>query len=135
MAGVTDPLQLLAKQRYIKLSAELEVQLGNKDGGEPAVLILRILRDRAEKSLADLVTCNLHDPADVQRAIALQNEVKRYDEWFMAIKDIINAGVQADAEINEEDREALLDVLMSQGPQGERQAIALGLVDVQHDID
>jgi hypothetical protein len=125
---VSDPLVLLAKQRIIKASADLEVQLGEKTGGGPAIEILRRLRDRAAESLAGLAVVNLFTADGRCEAVVLQNEVKRYDEWIGWIRGIIAEGVAADREMHEEEREELLDVLL-QSSRGEQEAIELGMID------
>ena len=125
---MTDPLVLLAKQRIIKASADLEVQLSEKNGGGPAIEILRRLRDRAAESLAALAVVNLFTADGRREAVMLQNEVKRYDEWIGAIRSIITEGVSADREMHEEEREELLDVLL-QSSRGEQEAISLGMID------
>ena len=123
-----DPLMLLARQRVVKLSADLEVQLSEKRGSAPAVEIVSRLRERAAESLAALVTVNLFDPAEVPKAIALQNEVKRYDEWFAEIRAIISEGIAEDAAMRDSDREEMLDILSERGD-GEKIAKELGLID------
>ena len=127
-ANRRDPLILLAQQQIVKLSAELEVQLSDIKGASPTIEICRPLRVRAAESLAALATINLFDAAEVQKAIALQNEVKRYDEWLGLLNDIVSEGIQYDAQMRDEDREELLDVL-SQRPDGESVARELGLIE------
>jgi hypothetical protein len=126
MAG--DPVFRLAKLRIIKASAELEAQLATKDGGAPAIVILRKLEERAAESLSALAFINLFDPAGVLEAVSLQNEVKRYDEWVVWLRELINEGKQLDQEMTEQGREEILDVLLST-PEGEREAAELGLID------
>ncbi len=122
---MSDPLVLLAKQRIIKASADLEVQLSEKNGGGPAIEILRRLRDRAAESLAALATVDAEDAKAIRM---LQNEVKKYDEWVGDIRSIIAEGVSLDREMQENEREELLDVLV-RDVDGEQQAVALGLID------
>jgi hypothetical protein len=123
-----DPLMLLARQRIIKLSIDLEVQLAEKRGGAPAIEIVNRLRERAAESLMALVTVNLLDPAEIPKAVTLQNEVKRYDEWFGAIREIIQEGIQEDANLRDAEREEMLDYL-SDRADGEEVARELGLID------
>lgn len=120
-----DPIERIAKLRIIKASAELEVQISQRVGSAPALEILRRLRDRAAESLVALATCNTEDPKEIR---LLQNEVKRYDEWVGWLREIISEGVAYDAEFTAADREEMLD-LLTQSPEGEQEAIALGLVD------
>lgn len=121
---MADPISRLAKLRIVKLSADLEVQLAAVQGGGPCVEILRRLQDRAAESLAGLAVCDTEDPRAIR---LLQNEVKRYDEWLHAMKDIIAEGKFYDRELTEDDRNDLLD-LITEGAD-DREAAIYGLVD------
>lgn len=123
-----DPIVTLARLRIIRLSAELEVQLSDKDGGAPAVEILKRFREQAAESLASLITINFADPNEIPKAMMLQNEVKRYDEMFNAMKDIIVEGKSHDQAIKDEEREEMFDVLTAT-QEGRSQLIELGLID------
>jgi hypothetical protein len=123
-----DPIVRLARQRIIKLSADLEVELSSLRGGGPIKEIWHRWRDRAAESLAAMVFLNIYDPKDRMKFVTLQNEVKRYDEIVGSLRDIISEGISYDREMTIEDREEMLDVLV-QSPEGQRQAIELGLVD------
>jgi hypothetical protein len=123
---MSDPIVLLAKQRIVKASADLEVELSERNGGGPAVEMLRRLRDRAADSLAKLPFLNVYDPKDRIAIVTLQNEVKRYDEWVVWMREIIIEGQVLDQEMQESERAELLDVLMEKGD--EQQARDLGLL-------
>jgi DNA polymerase III alpha subunit len=123
-----DPLMLLARQRIISLSAELEVQLTDRRGSAPVVEIITRLRERAAESLAALATVDLFSEKGRAEAVTFQNEVKRYDEFFGEIRRIVSEGIQLDQQARETEREQTLDMLQ-QRPDGERIAIELGLVD------
>jgi hypothetical protein len=123
-----DPIHRIAKQRIVQLSIELEVQFSNTPGGGPCIEILRVLRDRATESLVGLAFLNIHDEKDRLTYITLQNEVKRYDEWLGAMKEIIVAGRQLDQQMTEEDREELREFLFA-NPDGERELMEMGLID------
>lgn len=126
----TDPLIRLAKLRIVKASADIEVQISNLPGGGPAVEILRRLRDRAAESLAALIIADAEKPGDVRH---LQNEVKRYDEWIGWLREIVSEGIAYDKEFTEAERNEIID-LLTETPEGQRQAIELGLVDeIPHD--
>jgi hypothetical protein len=81
-----DPIVRLAKLRIIKASADLEVQLATRNGSAPAIHILMCLRERAAESLAALATCDTENPQAIR---ILQNEVKRYDEWVIWMRELI----------------------------------------------
>lgn len=121
-----DPIVRLAKLRIIKASADLEVQLSERNGGGPAIEILRRLRDRAAESLAALAICDAEDGRAIR---TLQNEVKRYDEWIAWIREIISEGMAYDQEMNEAEREDMLDLLTATA-EGQQQAVELGLVNL-----
>lgn len=123
-----DPIVRLAQLRIIKASADLEVQLATKNGSAPAIAILLRLRERAAESLAAIVFLNIHDPLDLIKFITLQNEVKRYDEWVGWLRELIADGKRIDQEFDDEAREEMLDVLLD-SPEGQRQAVELGLID------
>lgn len=120
-----DPIRRLAQLRIIKLSHDLEVQLMDRDGSAVAIEILRRLRDRAAESLQALAVCN---PWDRNEVLTLQNEVKRYDEWFEEMRKILAEGKQYEAEFDAEDREELIEAL-AQSPEGERELVDMGLMD------
>jgi hypothetical protein len=126
--GDKDPIVLLSRQRIIKLSGDLEAELDRSLGGGIATEILDRLRQRAAESLAALATIDLFTPKGRQEAVSLQNEVKRYDEWFGAMRQILIDGKQYDDEMRDEDREELMDALAKM-PDGDKQMITLGLVD------
>ena len=129
----TDPVLSIARQRIIKISADLEVQLAEKNGSAPAIEILRRLRERAAESLAALAFLNLDDPNEIVKAKTLQNEVKRYDEWLGWMKEIIAEGIAYDRDMRDEEREEMLD-LLTQTQEGREQAIELGLIaDIPRD--
>lgn len=121
-----DPIVRLAKLRIIKASADLEFQLSQAHGGGPSIEILRRLQDRAAESLAALAFVDFVTERD--KAIVLQNDVKRYDEWFGCLRDIITEGVAYDKEFTDADRRETIDMLTST-IEGAQQAIDLGLVD------
>lgn len=120
-----DPLIRIAKLRIVKASADIEVQLTAVRGGGPCVEILRRLRDRAAESLAALAIADADNPNVIR---TLQNEVKRYDEWVGWLREIIGEGIAYDQEFTEKEREDILD-LLTKTPDGQQQAIELGLVD------
>jgi hypothetical protein len=128
-----DPIEALARQRLIKISAELEVELSDLRGGGPTREITRRLKARAAESLAALAIVDLFTDKGIDAAIALQNEVKRYDEWIGWMREILNEGITYDREQSEDEREALLDLLMQRGQRGEQEAIELGLIAPAND--
>lgn len=125
-----DQLQRLAKLHIIKVSMELEAEFVTK-GEAPCLEILHRIQDRAAQSLMALALCDSEDPKQIR---LLQNEVKRYDEFVQFMKEIIDEGRAADKELSHEEREELLDTLETT-PEGQEQAIDLGLVNRNTPID
>jgi hypothetical protein len=121
----TDPVIRLAKLRIVKASADLEVQLGTKTGSAPAIHILHCLQDRAAESLAALAFVDAEDARQIR---TFQNEVKKYDEWVVWLRELIADGKRIAQEFDDDARNEMLDVLL-ETPEGQRQAIELGLVD------
>lgn len=126
-----DPLVRLARMRIIRLSHELETQLADKHGGGVALEILRRLKDRAAESLYALAVCDTEDPKAIR---ILQNEVKRYDEWLEWLREIVQEGIAYDHEVDDDERNELID-LLTQTPDGQREAIALGLINLDMDSE
>lgn len=123
-----DPIVTLAQQRIISLSAELEADLRFLKGGNIAIEILRRLRLSAADAMAKLAFINLHTPEGQTSAKALQNDVQCYDEFFKHTRDLLQEGHQLDAEMKDDERALLLEVLL-ETPDGRREAVELGLVD------
>ena len=124
-----DQINRLAKMRIITASRELDAQLSKKRGCSPVLEILRRLRARAAESLEALAFINAYDSEKIK---LLQNEVKRYDEWVEWLRDIVSEGLEYDQQITDSEREELLDVLV-QSPEGQQEAIELGLIDLNRD--
>lgn len=118
-----DPILRLAKIHIVKVSMELEAQFIAR-GDAPCLEILKRLRDRAAQSLMALALCDSEEPKAIR---LLQNEIKRYDEFVGFMKEIVDEGRSTDQELSHQEREELLDILQ-QTPEGQEQAIDLGLV-------
>lgn len=120
-----DPVLLLARQRVIKASADLEVQLAFKQGSAPTLIIMRNFRDDAANSLAALA---LEITAPLERLRELQAKVTRYDDFVKYASELISDGKQYDREITAQESEEFLDILTGT-PEGQQEAIDLGLID------
>ncbi len=125
--STNDPVLRLAHQRVISASAELEVQIAARDGSAPTIAILQKLRENAADSLNKLAFADLSTRKGVEEARAMQNEVKRYDEWLAWMKEFVNEGIALDEQMKEEERDELLDYLV-QTEEGRQEALALGIV-------
>jgi hypothetical protein len=125
-----DPILRLAQKRIIKASIDLEVQLSTMQGSAPAIEMLRRARDEAADSLTKMVFLNLDDPGDLIKMRVMQNEVKRYDELVGWMSTIIAEGKMLDVEMQESERDEMLDIL-TETAEGQQEAIDSGLVDDQ----
>jgi hypothetical protein len=128
---LADHITRLAQQRIIKISAELEAELAGVRQSGPTLEILRRLRTRAAESLSAMAFINIFEEKGKVEFLTMQNEVKRYDEFVGWLKELITEGISFDNQMTADDREEMLDILM-QTPQGQRDAIELGLVDVEN---
>ena len=128
-----DPIVRLARTRALRAirdSAEIEVQLSNIQGARPVVTILLKAREKAAQALTALAFIDVNEPKAIT---LLQNEVRRYDDLVRWFAELVAEGLENDAEITAADREEMID-LLSQSPEGLREAEDLGLIDpVPHD--
>lgn len=127
-----DPVRLVAMQRLVRLSAEIEVQL--LDVSSPLVQVLAKAREEAAAAIVRLVDAPFNKP-DVIRA--LQNQVIRFDDLVRWLKDIVEKGFENDREINNSEREELAD-LLAYTPDGAgldaEEALEAGLMErIPHD--
>lgn len=126
------PLEILARQRIISASAELEAELSARSGSRPALEILRRLRKHAEKAVAALVLSNLFTREGREEAVTHQNTVKRYVTWFEEMRGLVSEGKNLDQEMREEEKDELFDYLTA-SPEGKREMFELGLIDEHPD--
>lgn len=121
----SDAAHLLALQRMISDSAEIEVQF-RKDirGGRPVVTMLQKAREEAASSLVALVDANPDEPKEIRHH---QNNVNRFRDLVRWLRQIVADGAEADKELDDQDREALIEYLVG-SPEGQEEALGLGLV-------
>lgn len=122
-----DILTRLAKVRVIAMSEQLETLLADKRGGNIVVEVVNRLRNRAAESMTALATC---DFTDSRKVATHQNEIKRYDEFFGCLRDIVQEGLQHDRELSDQDREDMIDILVNTA-EGQREAQELGLLNLE----
>jgi hypothetical protein len=124
---VEDPIMRLAKLRVINLSREIEVdikaRLTNGRSSSALLEILQTLRARAAESMVGLAIASTE-----QEIRTLQWEVKRYDEFFGELRNILLKGIEHEREISADERQELTDLLL-QTPEGEYFAKEMGLID------
>lgn len=119
----------IAKQRIIRDSAQLEAEITSEAPGWVHALY-RKFRHGAAEAIAALALDT--DPGNTEDIRALQNRVKLFESFVETVREVINEGIAYDAEVKESERQELLDTLM-QEPDGLRQAVALGIVDMPED--
>jgi hypothetical protein len=129
---MSNPVHLLAQQRIISASAELEVQLSHTKGARPTVEILNKLRETAAEALEKLVYANVFTHDGRAELVTMQNKVKRYYEFFDAMKAVLNEGKALDYEMTEASRQELVDQL-SGSREGNQELIELGMLYVPPD--
>jgi hypothetical protein len=129
---MSNPVQLLAQQRIISASAALEVQLSQTKGARPTIEILNKLREKAAEALEKMVYANVFTHEGRAELVTRQNQVKRYYEFFEAMKEVINEGKALDYEMTESARQELVDQL-SGSREGNQELIELGLLDLPVD--
>jgi hypothetical protein len=88
--------------------------------------LYRRFRDAAAESIAALVYI---DPNDVNSIEALQRDVKVYDRFVEETQAFITEGTNLDAHTTAQERQDVVDLLLSAGPEGEQTAFDLGLID------
>lgn len=121
---MTDPLSILAMQRIVAQSAEIEVQLAVKRGCRPVVTALLMARDKAAAALGDLATV---DPEDAKAVRELQNQITIFTDLVSFFAKILSDGFDLDQDITNQDREMMIDML-SRSVEGQEELDELGLV-------
>lgn len=125
-----DPLLKLAQDRAMlliarELSADIEVQLSDIQGGRPVVAILRRLRNEAAEAMVAITTV---DAEKISAVRDLQRKVLMYDDFLRVAKEIIIEGIEADKLITADELEEFRDQLL-ETEEGEETAAELGLIE------
>jgi hypothetical protein len=123
----TDPVAILAMQRIVAQSAEIEVQLSVKKGCRPVITALLMARDKAADALGELANV---DPEDAKAIRGLQNEITIFTDLVSYFAKILSDGFDLDQEITNQDRDMMIDML-SRSVEGQEELDHLGLV--QHE--
>jgi hypothetical protein len=113
-------------QRIVAASADIEAQLSVMDGTRPILVMLLLAKREAAGALAQLALCE-HD-TKIETIRSLQMEVQRFDDLIRWLSAIVEDGMRYDDEITQEERDELADMLI-QSPEGEREAMELGLME------
>lgn len=122
---------LLARERFITDSADIEAQLSITAGGQPIATMLMLARGEASAAITELV--ELEDP-DLKQVRKLLVPLHRYTKLVEWLRTIMKAGFEFDREIAQQDRDELLDLLSSGGESGTernelQEAIDMGIVE------
>jgi hypothetical protein len=121
---VKDPLSILAMQRIVAQSADIEAQLSVLHGCRPVLTVLIMARDRAAAALGSLATVDPEDPKQIR---FLQNEVGRFADLVEFFGVIVQSGFDFDQEISSAEREEMIDML-SRSTEGQEELEDLGLL-------
>jgi hypothetical protein len=120
----TDPLSILAMQRIVAQSAEIEVQLAVKKGCRPVVTALLMARDKAAAALGELANVDAEDAKAIRY---LQNQITIFTDLVAFFSKILEEGFDLDQEITNQDRDMMIDML-SRSVEGQEELDQLGLV-------
>ena len=121
---MTDPISLLAMQRIIAQSADIEAQLSLRQGCRPVVTVLFMARDRAAAAIGELSTVDPEDPKQIRY---LQNQIAIFTDMVDFFGKIIADGYDFDQEITQSEREEMIDML-SRSVEGQEELDQLGLI-------
>lgn len=126
-----DPKRLIAADRAVRISAEIEVQLMGGHGCTPILAMLVRARDEATQAMVMLVRGNANDPGEIR---ALQNIVVRFDDLVRWLQDLVRDGFEAEREISNEEREDLADMLAhNPGLLDDQEALEADIEERLHD--
>jgi hypothetical protein len=121
---LTDPLSILAMQRIIAQSADIEAQLSVTQGCRPVLTTLIMAREKAADALAELASVDPDNPKTIRR---LQNQVVIFTDLVAFFGKIVADGFDFDQEITQAEREEMIDML-SRSVEGQEELDHLGLV-------
>lgn len=101
---MTGAIEIIALQRAIEDSAEIETQLsrGAKVGMRPVFVMLAKAKRQAADAMVKLACI---EPHETEKIRALQNEIHRLDDLVIWTRDILVKGKEADKLLQEADRE------------------------------
>lgn len=106
----TDPIGRIAELRLLENSADLIVQLEKGTGTRPILHLLHKARARAVAANIQLV---IADAGDTKTILKLQSEIAIYDDMVTACREIVADGRDAEASINDAERQEIQDVIMT----------------------
>lgn len=122
-----DAIERLALNRAVQISAELEVQLDKNPKTQPLIAVLSLAKEQAALAMRGLV---MVDPNETKQVREFQNEVRRYDDLVLWMRQLIVEGKEADRRIAEMDREEFEDLINSPEVADERRAVGDIVKDV-----
>jgi hypothetical protein len=103
---IDDPAGALALARIIELSRDVEEQLTarRQHGTRPLQAVLAKARRRGAHALAALAEVAPHDQLEITR---LQNEVRIFGDLVAYLREMVAAGLDAEAQIDDAERDEL----------------------------
>lgn len=105
----TDPVELVAMQRVIDMSARVEGELLNLSS--PMVMMLHRARKEAAAAMIQLVDVDFTKTEEIR---LLQNKIMRFSDMVRWLKDIVREGIENDQRITNEQRDELANILLYQ---------------------
>jgi hypothetical protein len=105
---MTDPLNRAALTRMVALSAEIQVQLEQTQGGAPVLALLAKARNHAANALVAMAEV---DPEEPKLIRALQNELNCFALIVQWMKEIVAEGLDAGDTLDVTEREDLAETL------------------------
>lgn len=120
-----DPLSRLAMHRAAAAAVDVEAQLSIKEGCRPIVLMLQRAKMDAATALAALTDANPEDPMLIRK---LQNDVRRYEDIYRWLGDVVSVGREAESQISDEDRDEMIEIL-GETVEGREELIQLGIIE------
>ncbi len=101
-------VQLAALHRYVALSADIELQLKDTQGGGSTVAILVKAQQAAAEAIVQLATVEPEDPTAIRKWQTDLQCFHRICEW---LREIIAAGYEAGDALDEWQRQDFTEVL------------------------
>lgn len=124
---MSDAVYRLALQRAAEDARQIVDDVTAGKGPRPLLSMLAKAKDEAAEAMELLVAVAPSDSASVQK---YQNDVRRFDDLVRWIKDLIDAGLEADRLLSEGEADDLLGYLTD--PDGAAEAQALGIPQGAH---
>jgi len=111
---MSDPIEVIARQRLIEMAIDVQVQLERGSGTRPVLWLLARARARATTAIYAMVKV---DPTNVLEITRMQNEVNLYGDLVDDCRALLARGKEEDRELDEQDRIEIADLLSPEDAQ------------------